>query len=626
MLSERPPVQFSINPSVGVPVFIPQPQAKGPYKLLSVKNTTPPTPLRRPSANAEYGYRWNDESILRCRLMMEEEPTRRYTDDQVQAVRERAREYGRRLQLIDTIPQADYWRRQDAYQSFSFARYLLLWRIFPINDLPPEILSHIFRFVALSSRTPKEAVNSRLHLTWVCRHWRGLAIGDPVLWSTVWFRLRRHSVGTFSSPCMERSLAWLERASQAVLDVMITALPQHLQLTPLSSLDAGKADTHIVHQLLHLIAPKLPQLRTLIVGLESPMCDLAFQILYNALSAGLVPARLEHLEIRRLEAERREALPTISNQAPLPFLGSEASALRYLALDGVTVEWSQSSFGNLTSLEISSTHFKNLPNFDMDLPRILRCCPNLEELGLGAGFEKLSAEGMDVEPVPLDQLHSLTFYETAPSNVSCLLCMFTAPCLRSLTLSHMGSEDCIILFSGLMGRFPELRYLALEELETSENDHAVNVMIRWFLSTPDLRYFKAKNTCESCVFDALLYVESSTEQPALRATPDPPKEILTSNYPLKSGKAIVCPKLALLEVHVADVDSVIEFAQQRQALGAPLKKIYAGEGLLADLEKDDVADLQEASELWILPAGQNSPESQELRRPASLRSESNLWA
>ncbi|TFK71277.1 hypothetical protein BDN72DRAFT_837871 [Pluteus cervinus] len=51
--------------------------------------------------------------------------------------------------------------------------------IAPISRLPAEVLSQIMDW---SYRLSKNPHRTRLYLTWVCRYWRDVALGDPQLW------------------------------------------------------------------------------------------------------------------------------------------------------------------------------------------------------------------------------------------------------------------------------------------------------------------------------------------------------------------------------------------------------------------------------------------------------------
>src|SRR6202030_2282743 len=94
------------------------------------------------------------------------------------------------------------------YTELRVKRDMVYWRIFRINELPTEILANIFRYVVWSSPKPHVGVKFRLWITWVCRHWRRIAISDFTLWNAIWIR---------DVPPHEQSLTWFERAGTAPL-------------------------------------------------------------------------------------------------------------------------------------------------------------------------------------------------------------------------------------------------------------------------------------------------------------------------------------------------------------------------------------------------------------------------
>ena len=93
-----------------------------------------------------------------------------------------------------------------------------VFRTFPINDLPVELIGHIFRLsLEWPVYNPKRAIRDRTILTSVCRRWRAVALSDANLWTYLWFS--RLSV---YDQCFE----FFERARNSILDVMITDTPQ----------------------------------------------------------------------------------------------------------------------------------------------------------------------------------------------------------------------------------------------------------------------------------------------------------------------------------------------------------------------------------------------------------------
>ncbi|KZT30807.1 hypothetical protein NEOLEDRAFT_1126435 [Neolentinus lepideus HHB14362 ss-1] len=613
---------YVVSNAVSDPFIVPQTNPTAPYKVPSVRDP-PPLPSLRTATTREYRYKWMDQNILRYRLMMEEEPTEKYSEDQVQAIRDRATEYKRRLDIILTVPESDYWRRQDAYDGFSFARYILLWRIFPINDLPSEILTHIFRFVALSVQSSADALLIRLHLTWVCRHWRAIAIADPILWSSIHFRLKKDDTLIPPSIAMQRSLAFLERASNTTLDILISAIPQDWGM-PMHSHKSGLIDPKVVDRVLKRIASKVSQLRTLTTNLENPVCDYALKVLYDAITEGTIPTRLRHFELRRTQTRNNADPPKSAHEPPLPFLGSQLPALSNLILDGISVDWAQSSFGNVTALELSSTHCRDLPLYDTELIRILKACPNVEDLKLGPGRNPLQIQGHEIEPITLHKLQSFALYESSPTNSMRIASLINAPHVESLIILSMGPNDCTPLYSMLTGRYPELRSLVLEGTRHLDEDSTTHVLAGWFLSMPELRFLSVKDVShDNRVYDGILSNPSvGLSSNLITLGKDDPE----SDSRAWEAHQHICPKLEILECrNIESSGHVLEFAATRKEVGVPLKKIYISEGFLRDLERDELQDFQDVTDLWVLPRNMFAPELIKMQQSKSGHDTSIVW-
>lgn len=95
----------------------------------------------------------------------------------------------------------------------------------PINSLPPEVLSTIFKQVQDARRLSESSFWDPLpslhperwfSMTHVCRYWRDVALGDPLLWTQIEF-----------VPCKGLSNKWdlpfdfLKRSAAAPLDVQV---------------------------------------------------------------------------------------------------------------------------------------------------------------------------------------------------------------------------------------------------------------------------------------------------------------------------------------------------------------------------------------------------------------------
>ncbi|TFK56641.1 hypothetical protein OE88DRAFT_1803317 [Heliocybe sulcata] len=593
--------QYAFSNAVGDPSILPKTAA--PYKLPSVKNPPPLPSIPDPgSSSREPGSRWKDPRILIYRLMTEEEPTRAYNEAEVRAMRERAQEYKHRLHLMDTIPDHDHWRREDAYESFSFARYLMLWKIFPINELPSEILTHIFRYVALSMEISFDALHSRSYLTWVCRHWRATAIGDPILWSSIHFKLKKDDTLIPPSRSMQKSLAFLERASNVILDIRISASPLDWGM-PMHAHESGLVDPKLVRRVVQLIAPKVRQLRTLKIDLENPVCDYALKLLYDAMKDGTTLKHLRSVELRRVRTKTNANPPKSEHELPVPFLGSRLPALRNLALDALSVNWADSTFSsNITALDLSTTHCKDLPMFDTELTRILNACSNIEVLRIGSGYHNLHIAGHVVEPVRLDKLHILTLSKSSVVNCVAIVSLFHAPHVKCLVASYLQTRDCTPLYAALTGRFPEVQCLTLEGMGHPDSDASAHVLAGMFSTMPQLTYLKVRDfSFEERIYEGMLSDLSVGVSSALISLD---RNGVEFDRRLWQAGEHLCPKLEILECHNYDsLGYVLEFSVARKEQGLPLKKFYATEVFLRDMAREEVEEFQDVTEVWLLPKG-----------------------
>ncbi|TFK58742.1 hypothetical protein BDN72DRAFT_744443, partial [Pluteus cervinus] len=59
--------------------------------------------------------------------------------------------------------------------------------LLPISTLPNEILSDIFSISILRMKnyTNKPGIHNLLRVTWVCHHWRDIALSDASLWTYI---------------------------------------------------------------------------------------------------------------------------------------------------------------------------------------------------------------------------------------------------------------------------------------------------------------------------------------------------------------------------------------------------------------------------------------------------------
>ncbi|TFK69001.1 hypothetical protein BDN72DRAFT_768505, partial [Pluteus cervinus] len=57
--------------------------------------------------------------------------------------------------------------------------------LLPVSTLPNEILCSIFLICRAGSTFNQTCMQNLLPLTWVCRHWRNVALSSPHLWAYI---------------------------------------------------------------------------------------------------------------------------------------------------------------------------------------------------------------------------------------------------------------------------------------------------------------------------------------------------------------------------------------------------------------------------------------------------------
>jgi hypothetical protein len=75
-------------------------------------------------------------------------------------------------------------------------RQMLATLLSPVHRLPPELLGEIFRYCLPCDFDEKGAHNAVMLPSHVCRHWRGVALSTPTLWTNIVLRVTN---GTFES-------------------------------------------------------------------------------------------------------------------------------------------------------------------------------------------------------------------------------------------------------------------------------------------------------------------------------------------------------------------------------------------------------------------------------------------
>ncbi|KAH9898200.1 hypothetical protein C8Q73DRAFT_683989 [Cubamyces lactineus] len=502
-----------------------------------------PAPLRQ----------WDDDTLIRAYLKTCAEPQSEPDPGLFQA---RLTMFNMRIdELRDLLKK--HGRSIDVERDLAamlYKRKLLLWMSFPIRDLPTEILTTIFRYVVWSSSGADQATQHRLWLTWVCRRFREVALGDQTLWNSVWFR---------DSPPWRRSLAFIERAGTAPLDIRINEKERPEGVPENARTNLPIITVPQINLILDALIPRIRQLRILVVVLED--MDVIETFMRRFSDAG-PPEILERFEMHRtgtpyLWPPEKSA----GSGGYLPLNRHPAPKLRWLSLNGLTIDWNTLPPTNLRTIDLRRMCFQACPTSER-WSQMLSASPDLFKLSLDAAGPQWTPRRLgSIRPVSLPHLRDLIIGDMSCLFALHILAHMEAPRVMSLALMTLTGQDYGPLMEIMTGRFPEVRLLQIQGMELNKTD--VNMMrtVKWFESMPRLKLFKFSQT-KSYLLEALL------ADPRQYRAPDE-----MDVQPAEGGqevRPVVCPELSAVYFHTQGDGDVLMLAKGRKEIGAPLKKVY----------------------------------------------------
>ncbi|KAF7347704.1 F-box domain-containing protein [Mycena venus] len=509
-----------------------------------------------------------------------------FTPQERQAIRLEGLRYLVIVRQIEEVQRDIYPRPLPAEVAaqLKFARqsYMLRYfRIFRINELPTEIISNILRFVVWDSM--KSPVNARLRVTWTCKRWREIALGDSTLWNAIWFR--------GSGARIDRAWAWFERARQAPLDVRIDGnnsgddSDDESEDSSIVNCDSSMTPADMRQMLLRLFT-KLATIRMLIIVVDDWKSALVVLELLGTFGPSSGVPMLQRFELHRggMKNEDRKSLawPNIISQ---PFIGGvTVPSLAYLSLNGVPIDWSRSVLENLTTFDIRRLPASHSPDAAR-FREVLMNCPRLQKLsmdGAGPRFEE-DAEGF--VPVELPHLRTLVVADFSRQYSMFLFSQFSAPNVNDLTLMNLCGDDYLPLFLQLTGAFPKVRLLTAYSIQFEVSPHGLASMTRWLDSMPLLAYLRVANVATQ--FFGIFFRPNDLKTP-------------------------VSPRLLVVDCQSVDPDILVRWKKDRQVFGTPLHKIYISEDLGARLKTEQIKELTTNCILAKLPRGATTPEEEAL--------------
>lgn len=472
-------------------------------------------------------------------------------------------------------------------------------RIFRINDLPPEILTNIFQYIISVLEGPAKSANWHLWLTWVCRHWRQVALSEPRLWNAIWFR---------DIPNFERSLAYLERSADVPLDIRIN----DTQARPLSLAE--------IQILFKRLFEKISNLRIVLIVLQE--WDLILFVLraFCAVKEKNIPMILERFEMHRGGSPYVQIGAGHEHPNPIPlFGGATVPSFKQLSLNGVYIDWANSALTNLTKIDIRRIPQDKSPSL-AQFRQLFARSPALRELFLdGAGPSwKTFVPGMQVKPIHIPSLRVLILGDFRLKFALYLCSHLSTPNVLDFTMMRFCGEDYSKLYEALTATMPLVRILTFYSIEFVPTRQWANIMIKWLQSMPQVTYFRI-GTLKPPILDLFLYnlktmgqLDETDEQ-----TPEP--EAQTPEENTLEEQTIACPKLAFLELEFDNIDQIemiIKWARIRKHFGSPIRKVYLKHSLADKITVEQSqrlgAVLDRGGTIKVLNPGTRSVEEQML--------------
>ena len=536
------------------------------------KSMPPPLDGRRTAASWE---QFEQRQILELiRSLPEPKP---YNRDEISANRRQAAELRARISQHQHSRQRPTQHSQITALSGAVCRLkVLLWRMFPINNLPVEIVANIFRFAVWSTINSAEGNLLRFRLTWVCRRWRHIAINDPTIWNTIWFKDIQFGY--------QRSNLYFDRAGTATLDLRIED-DDESRLTPNQPMSGDD-----MNRILDILMTKSDQIRILVVVVE--LWPPILMLLNRLHQSSQRLRQLERIEIHRTGRPYRwdgPGYPLSEYQHALSLCGGQTQRINHICMNGIHLDWDRSCLTYLTHLDLR----RMPPDLGPSLERfryMLESSPNLRKLSLdGAGpILPMNPSARPYPPVFLPRLESLTLGDFHVTYAIFCAGIIHAPNVREITILNLVGEDHAQLLKVLTGKFPELLILALFGVKIRRAAENARIVMQWLLSIPKIKFMRiaAMETDLLDLFSIDGRFHISNDIPLLPAV-EVRQAIVTNGSPI-----ILCPALEVVEVQKININSVVRFVSDRKKLEVPLRKLYIHHNSFRSMSPDETAILQ----------------------------------
>jgi len=421
------------------------------------------------------------------------------------------------------------------------------------------------------------------------------------LWSIVWFKDRYP---------YERSLAFIERAGTAPLDIRINERNEAWYKEHMNDLDDGGEDGHpftaeMMEVVMDKLLLKIQTIRTLVIMVDTWKPAL---VVLNKLRHwdGGRPDRMERFELHRTGRPWLWVGPTPEprkRSVPISFCDRDKlPRLTYACFNGLHIRWSVIQLSGLYVLDLRRVPIEKCPSI-YDFRDMLRECPRLSKLALDAAGPKWVYEDvtdLGLPPIDLPCLATLVLGDFTVLYAIYVLNTFTAQNLIDLTILNMVGYDYGPLIEHLTGRFPDIRVMTMYSVQLLDSIPNKRRMIKWLQSMPNIEVLKIaqlkKTLLQHFLEDANVWEET------------------TDLFAPKKPFIPLLPKLEILEYQSMAFDCVTHLVTGRKNIGAPLKRIYVILPWFLQMQVEEKNWLARMAQLFQLNPGMPNPEELQLRR------------
>lgn len=494
---------------------------------------------------------WDDDTLFKQYLRSLPEPTEvsefGRLDARVRCVRARIRELVRARTQLAPHRNASL---EGELAKENFRRKVLGWRLFRILELPAELLVEIFRYVVLSTHVGEGEVEQKQRLTWVCRHFRHIAIKDGTLWGRIVFN---------DAPPWERSQNFLHRADATPLDIHIDDTGDGMRQL---------SETEITY-LAYMLKLRARNLRSLSVSLANRLGPWFFISMFHDVSAPMLDYfQLDLGLLGNPYLWAKNIFHDPESAAPIPLFNGDAPNITRLQLNGISVKWNTIQSQNLRTLDLRRLAPDVSPTIEEF--RALISAPNLAKMRLHAA-SPVPAEGQQRLPaVYMPKLQELRLTDLSCEAAMTVLACMHAPGVRILSFICFAGMDYTPFYAMLRPYFPKVEVLILEDVQVENTENARGYFTCWLDMMTNLRLLSSQREPTETILSLL------SQSPVRYRSPLHPLSRARQGAPPLSRVLnidILAPALRELDLDEVDPGALAYTCVQRDMAGFPLSTI-----------------------------------------------------